>query len=108
MSKKGEIKACNYRLICWPDSSNIEVVIQALKEMGLVAFGVSPLHDKDKYDSDRFDESGNIVAHAGDFKKPHYHIFLKFAGGTLWSTVKNRIAQPLCLDLSPLASKCRK
>lgn len=98
------IKGCNYRLIGYPESMHPHV-IDKLKEMG-VPFAVSTLHDRDRFDSDQYDEDNTLVHRAGDIKKAHYHFFIKFAGGTTWKTVHDRIAEPYGLVLDQNPSKC--
>lgn len=36
------------------------------------------LHDKDSFDSDIFDENGNLLHKSGDLKKPHWHVIICF------------------------------
>ena len=98
------IKGCNYRLIGYPESMHPHV-LDKLKEMG-VPFAVSTLHDRDRFDSDTYDENNTLVHRAGDLKKAHYHFFIKFAGGTTWKTVHDRIAEPFGLVLDQNPSKC--
>lgn len=104
-SSTANIKGCIYRALGYPESQDPNV-IQKLKDMGLSSFAVSCLHDKDRFDSDQWDENGNLVHRAGDLKKAHYHYVFKFSGGTTWKTVYERICKPLGLVLSPLPQEC--
>lgn len=104
-SSTANIKGCNYRCLGYPESMAKDT-IDRLKNMGLLAFAVSTLHDKDRFTSDEFDDDGKLVHRAGDLKKAHYHFFLKFSGGTTWKTVYERICKPLGLVLSPKPDEC--
>ena len=99
------IKGCNYRMVAYPESVAPDF-IDRLKGMGVQHFAVSMLHDKDVYSYDEFNEDGELVHRAGDIKKPHYHIFIKFSGSVTWKTVYDRIAKPLGFVLDHKADKC--
>ena len=99
-----DIKGCNYRMVGYQESVAPDF-LDKLKEMG-VPFAVSLLHDKDVYEHDEFNEDGSLKHRAGDIKKPHFHVFIKFSGGTTWKTVFERVAKPLGLVLSPIPQKC--
>lgn len=99
-----EIKGCNYRMVGYTESCHPDL-INELKKLG-VPFAVSLLHDKDKYETDQFNDDGSIKHRAGDIKKSHFHVFIKFSGGTTWKTVKERVAAPLGLVLSSNVSEC--
>lgn len=53
---------------------------EVLEQLGVKAV-VSPLHDRDVYESDKVDkETGELIHAAGDFKKAHRHVIFAFEG----------------------------
>lgn len=67
-------KIRNFAVIVYPDSKFLNPKWREnLERLGHKAI-ISPLHDKDTYDTDIYDKDGNIKHLKGDLKKPHYHI----------------------------------
>ena len=53
-----------------------------------VPFVVSPLHNKDVYEEDKFNEDGTIQYRKGETKKPHWHIQFAFNNPTTERNMK--------------------
>lgn len=64
---------------------NLKPDWQRILENYMICCAVSPLHDQDFFDDDYDD--GEYSHHAGDLKKPHYHIVFKFAGSKSFNQV---------------------
>lgn len=80
MSEKKDNRTRNWSFIIYPESAPENWKELLLKQM--VKFAVSPLHNED------------INEGTGEFKKPHYHIYLSFEGKKSYEQVKTMI-EPL-------------
>ena len=81
-------KIRNFAVIVYPDSKFLNPKWREnLERLGHKSI-ISPLHDKDVYDSDVIDENGNIKYKKGDLKKPHYHICVFRANATTLKSCK--------------------
>lgn len=68
------IKLRNYAFIVYPDSTKLNAKWRENIDLWGHKAIISPLHDKDTYDSDIYDDEGNIKHQKGELKKPHYHV----------------------------------
>lgn len=68
LSKDKSLKTYSYSVLAYPES--FPDCLEWLESSGL-PYIVSPLHDSDIYDK------GD---HAGELKKPHWHVIIKFSG----------------------------
>lgn len=70
----GNTKVRNFSVIVYPDSKFLNPKWRENLELLGHKSIISPIHDKDVFESDVLDENGNIKYKKGDLKKPHYHI----------------------------------
>lgn len=84
----------------YPDSAPVDWILR-LRHWHVPA-AISPLHNQDKYDSDKYrpirDEKGDLVTnetgeileelvhHEGDIKKSHYHVMIAYGNATTAKT----------------------
>lgn len=81
-------KIRNFAVIVYPDSKSLNPKWREnLQRLGHKAI-ISPIHDKDVYDTDVIDDNGNIKYKKGDLKKPHYHICVFRANATTLKSCK--------------------
>ena len=67
-------KIRNFAVIVYPDSKFLNPKWREnLERLGHKAI-ISPIHDKDLYESDVIGDNGDIKHKKGDLKKPHYHV----------------------------------
>ena len=77
---------------------------EVLENLGVKA-AVSPLHDRDVYESDKVDaNTGELVHKAGDLKKPHRHVLFTFEGVKSERQVKELFAKIGGVGCEPINS----
>lgn len=77
---------------------------EVLEQLGVKA-AVSPLHDRDVYESDKVDENtGELIHKAGDLKKPHRHVLFTFEGVKSERQVKELFAKIGGVGCEPINS----
>lgn len=69
-----------------PNKEGIQKILSEKAEKGILLQYVYILHDKDTYSEE---DEQNGYGKAGELKKPHYHIFLKFKDGRNFDEIAN-------------------
>lgn len=107
-SKKQEPKSTvKYQTICmllYEDTADykIDEVLKSIKnDSNAVSFAFIK-HDKDIFTEDTFDEYGRLLGHEGEFKKPHYHVVVKYMQNLNKSDIANSYTIP-----SRFIEKCK-
>lgn len=65
---------------------------------------ISPIHDKDKYEKDIYNEDGTIKHKKGELKKPHRHVLLCFGNTTTYKTALKKAQQLGCSIVKEVSS----
>ena len=81
-------RAYSFALVIYEDDVNFYKQYEALINMKRAIW---IKHDKDIYENDVTDDEGNIVAHAGDLKKLHYHFVLHLKNASTITALANKI-----------------
>lgn len=78
-----------FAFILYPDSEEHQKILEYVKgylsEIMDVAY---ILHDRDKWDEDKYDDEDNLVHKKGDVKKPHYHVVYQPKRSTVAGQIK--------------------
>lgn len=82
---KGE-KSRYWAFCLYPESALMDWRSQL--RQNAVPCAISPLHDRDVYDKDEYDDNGILLHKKGDLLKPHYHILFAFNGPTTLNNIK--------------------
>jgi len=75
-----KVEKSRYWAICVYPESAVADWREILSQYA-VPCAISPLHDRDVYDEDKYD-GGVLVHKKGDLLKPHYHVLFAFEGPT--------------------------
>lgn len=89
--KKPKKRFRNWACLIYPDSQDLKENWRQIISDACVNAFLSPLHDKDVYESDLPEddpESGDFKHKAGDLKKPHYHLLVCYEGVKTYEQVK--------------------
>lgn len=78
-------RAKTHSLIIYPEWESIDDVLLKLSKENTLFTGISPLHDKDVYTDGE---------HAGEPKKPHYHVVLRYKNAVWSSAISDRTGVP--------------
>lgn len=71
-------KSYDFVFILYLDNPDLDLLLLEIKSYKYDALAI--LHDKDKYTKDKFDEeTGDLIHKEGDYKKPHYHVYMRFS-----------------------------
>lgn len=102
-AKKEELRLRVWLAMVYEDSAK-DNWQQILSDELLVKAAISPLHDRDVFDSDYEEDELGYSHKAGDPKKPHYHVVFQFAGKKSYKQVDeimDLITKEGCKHLHP-------
>ena len=104
MSKNSPKDSRYWAVLVYPDSENLDPHWRARLRNTFLECAISPLHDKDKWESDPeldedinwFDPDKDVP---GKLKKPHYHVMMCWANKTTYANALQIFSECLGYDV---------